>query len=117
MIVPIESLGSSCPPPLGRACDPEAKAGCVVDHYLTGKLRGRAAHGIAKFCFRTHPSGLTSAKLQFSTRCERVAVQTAVDIDRGSNQVPNTGGDDTYRRCASEFDLQFPAQKVVESDS
>ncbi len=40
---------------MGEACRaasvPEDKAAFVVEHYLSGELRGRGAHGIAKFCF------------------------------------------------------------------
>jgi len=40
---------------MGEACRaasvPKDKTEFVVEHYLAGELRGRAAHGIAKFCF------------------------------------------------------------------
>jgi L-2-hydroxycarboxylate dehydrogenase (NAD+) len=32
---------------------PEKHSGFVVDHYLDGELRGRATHGLAKFCFES----------------------------------------------------------------
>ncbi|MFE0063364.1 Ldh family oxidoreductase [Streptomyces sp. NPDC059003] len=32
---------------------PQDKAAFVVDHYLSGELRGRTAHGVAKFCFES----------------------------------------------------------------
>lgn len=53
MIVPIESLRELMLAACQTASVPEAKARCVVDHYLTGELRGRAAHGVAKFCFES----------------------------------------------------------------
>ncbi|MEV6987011.1 Ldh family oxidoreductase [Sphaerisporangium sp. NPDC051017] len=32
---------------------PEDKVGFVVEHYLAGELRGKPAHGVAKFCFES----------------------------------------------------------------
>jgi L-2-hydroxycarboxylate dehydrogenase (NAD+) len=32
---------------------PADKVAFVVDHYLTGELRGKASHGVAKFCFES----------------------------------------------------------------
>ncbi|MFJ8273814.1 Ldh family oxidoreductase [Streptomyces sp. NPDC094154] len=51
MIVPIESLRELMFAACQAASVPEDKAGCVVGHYLSGELRGRASHGVAKFCF------------------------------------------------------------------
>lgn len=40
---------------MGEACRaasvPRDKSAFVVEHYLAGELQGRAAHGVAKFCF------------------------------------------------------------------
>ncbi|MFF8177729.1 Ldh family oxidoreductase [Streptomyces chartreusis] len=36
-----------------EASVPEEKSAFVVDHYLTGELRGKASHGVAKFCFES----------------------------------------------------------------
>ncbi|MGW4517304.1 Ldh family oxidoreductase [Streptomyces sp. NPDC004393] len=51
MIVPIESVRQLMLATCQAASVPEGRAGCVVDHYLSGELRGRASHGVAKFCF------------------------------------------------------------------
>jgi L-2-hydroxycarboxylate dehydrogenase (NAD+) len=32
---------------------PEDETALVVDHYLTGELRGKASHGVAKFCYES----------------------------------------------------------------
>lgn len=32
---------------------PEKQAAFVVDHYLSGELRGKASHGVAKFCYES----------------------------------------------------------------
>ncbi|MFE0055409.1 Ldh family oxidoreductase [Streptomyces sp. NPDC059003] len=51
MKVAIESLRELMLAVCQAAAVPPDKADFVVDHYLTGELRGRAAHGVAKFCF------------------------------------------------------------------
>ncbi|MFG2463383.1 Ldh family oxidoreductase [Streptomyces sp. NPDC048523] len=44
-----ELMGDAC----RAASVPRDKAAFIVEHYLTGELRGRASHGIAKFCFES----------------------------------------------------------------
>lgn len=53
MKVAIEHLRELMTEACRAASVPMAKAGFVVDHYLSGELRGKASHGVAKFCFES----------------------------------------------------------------
>ncbi|MFD9562204.1 Ldh family oxidoreductase [Streptomyces sp. NPDC059994] len=53
MNVAIEELRDLMLAVCGQARVPAGLARDVVDHYLDGELRGRLAHGVAKFCFES----------------------------------------------------------------